>query len=206
MPYRILAARISDSDILDERTRIIAPFGPFRPPKSISSKIPGVFGRDSCSLLDFVARVVEQGPPYVILCAKSGVSKGPGGWDLTYYDKCEVVKVSDVGPAKTKTKDRAREEHGRNESDANRPGVCSSSMLEQVGGTFSPEKYLVNGDTDEVSEAETVLEGEEDSPSDDEYLRALRPSNVDATDAVREMITRSIRVSNVLMLEPPFYC
>ena len=203
-PYRILAAEISDSDILEEYARIPAPFGPFRPPKAIASKTPGVSGRESCCLLDFVARVAEKGPAYVIFCAKSGVSKGPGGWELTYSDKREVVKVSDVDPTKTKTKDRAREEREGKDSDATRPGKWSSSMIEQVEDAFSPGKGVVGGDTDDVSETGAVLEGDEDCPSDDEYVRALRFSNLDETDAIREMITRGTFVSNVLVREHPF--
>ena len=185
-----MAAIIDDADILDEHARIPAPFGSFRPPKAIDAKIPRVPGRDSCCLIDFVARVVEKGPTYVIFCAKSGVSKGPGGWELMYSENCEVVKVSDVDPRITKAKDRAREECEGKESEAIGTGKRSSSITEQVDDTFSPGKCVNASSTDEVSETETVLEGEVDCPSDDEYVRALRFSNLAETDAIREMITR----------------
>ena len=43
---------------------------------------------------------------------------------------------------------------------------------------------------DVQSEAETVLEGEADCPSDDEFIQALIRSNVADSGAVVEMINR----------------
>ena len=87
--------------------------------------------------------VVDKDPAYVIFCAKSGVSKGPGRRDLTYSDKCEVVKVNDVGPHKTKAKGRSREESGRQEIEANRPMECSTPDAANVEDSSSPKTLLL---------------------------------------------------------------
>ena len=151
-------------------------------------------------------RVVDKGATYVIFCPKTGVSAGPSGWGLTYSDMCEVVKVSEVDPSKTKVKDKAREELEGKEVELGRRGKASSSMVEPIDDAASTGKTDGGSDSEDLSETDTFLEGEEDCPSDDEYVRSLRMANLAETDAVREMIERGFLCVPDLLTYVCFVC
>ena len=181
-PYRILATKIRDEDILDEFGSEPAPFGSYCPPKVIRARIPSPLGPLSHCLLDFVTRVVENGPSYLIFAKKTNASLESEGWVLNYSGVCEVVDVSKVDPSKTRKKDRARQQK---QPSKRTPEVEDTDVL---GGGDIP------------SETETVLEGEHDCPSEDEYVAALNKSNVAETTAVSEMISRSLRCVSVVSI------
>ena len=126
-------------------------------------------------LLDFVSRVVEKGPSFLIFAKKTDASMEPEGWVINFSGECEVVDVSKVDPGKTRKKDVA---HEKKQTSKRTPEVEHTDVC--IG-------------EDIPSEAETVLEGERDCPSEDEYVEALSKSNVAETAAVSEMISRSLR-------------